>query len=117
MNMPVYDLYSKRKKRAQKDVFDVYQYDDLPDALRVQLVHIFDGALGSLEEYYDGYKKVQGTYKLIVDILCREHGWFSLPGTTRESEAHYKQLRAFLLEHQDIDQLLDAVELSCRAID
>ncbi|MCA8124724.1 hypothetical protein LGN07_39055 [Burkholderia cepacia] len=115
--MPVYDLYSKRKRRAQKDVLDVYQYDGLPDALRVQLVHIFDDALGSLEEYYDGYKKVQGTYKLIVDILCREHGWFSLPGANRESDAHYLQLKAFLLRHQDIDQLLDAVEVSCRAID
>lgn len=115
--MPVYDIYSKRKKRAQGEVFDVYQYDVLPDALRVQLVHIFDGALGRLEEYYDHYKKVRSTYKLIVDILCREHGWFSLPGTTHESDEHYQQLRKFLLEHQDIDQLLDAVEVSCRAID
>lgn len=115
--MAVYDLYSKRKKRAQGEVADVYQYEDLPEALRVQLVHIFDDALGDFEEYCDRYKKVQIAYRLIVEILCREHGWFCLPTNTNDSEAHYKQLRRFLLEHQDIDQLLDALEVSCRLID
>ncbi|WP_179400672.1 STM4504/CBY_0614 family protein [Burkholderia guangdongensis] len=114
--MAVFDLYSKRKKRALGEVHDVYQYDAIPVPLRVQLVHILDDVLGTEEEYYDSYKGVQKVHKLIVDILCREHGWFRLPTSLRDTN-HFKQLRGFLLDETDVDKLLDAVEVSCRAID
>jgi hypothetical protein len=44
--MPVFDIYSRRKRRAEQGEPDVYQYDHLPDELRVQVRHILKGALG-----------------------------------------------------------------------
>src|ERR1700746_3463127 len=39
--MAVFDLFSKRKKRrASQGKADVYQYDEIPERLRIQIVHI-----------------------------------------------------------------------------
>ena len=80
--MAIFDLFSKRQKALRGEVPDVYTYDDLPNALRVQIVHIWSDALGSDENYYDQYRcgdNVQSAYKFIVDTLCREYGMFQLP--------------------------------------
>jgi hypothetical protein len=44
--MSLLDLFSKRVRRRRGDVPDVYVYDQLPDALRVQVVHVWREALG-----------------------------------------------------------------------
>jgi hypothetical protein len=45
--MPVYDLYSKRKKAASRaGQPDVYAYDDLPSLLRKQIVMVWHEAIG-----------------------------------------------------------------------
>lgn len=49
--MAIFDLFSKRQKSLRGDVPDVYVYDNLPDALRVQIVHIWTDALGNDENY------------------------------------------------------------------
>ena len=38
--MAIFDLFSKRQRRARGEVPDVYVYDKLPQELRVQIVHI-----------------------------------------------------------------------------
>ena len=50
--MPVYDLYSKRKKRAEMaGQPDVYKYDSLPQSLRIQITKIWDDAIGPYVDY------------------------------------------------------------------
>jgi hypothetical protein len=45
--MAIYDLFSKRKKIREKEgQVDVYQYDSLPQPFRVQVVHIWNSAIG-----------------------------------------------------------------------
>ncbi|MFM0451670.1 hypothetical protein PQR21_14885 [Paraburkholderia nemoris] len=114
--MAVVDLYSKRKKRAQGEVLEVYRYDIFPVPLRVQLVHVFDDVIGDQTEYFDKYKGVQAGYRLMVDILCREYGLFTLTKSSVDSSNHYKQFRTFLLEEPNVDRVLDAVELAVRVI-
>ncbi len=67
--MAIYDLYSKRQKRLCGEVPDVYQYDNISNILRVQIVHIWQDALGNEKEYF-ACLDVKALYKFIVNILC-----------------------------------------------
>jgi hypothetical protein len=55
-----------------------------------------------------------------VEILCREYGLFVLPGK-RESygggRLYLPELANFLLQEQDPEKALDAIELSFKYID
>lgn len=119
--MAIFDLFSKRQKALRGDVPDVYTYDDLPNALRVQIVHIWLDALGSGDDYYDEYgcgPNVQAAYKFIVDTLCREYGLFQLPTAEKHRGRMYlDELANYLLQVDDVEKQLDIVELSFRYID
>lgn len=119
--MAILDLFSKRQKALRGDVPDVYVYDNLPNALRVQIVHIWTDALGSDENYYDQYScgpNVQAAYKFIVDTLCREYGMFQLPTAEKHRGRMYlNELANYLLQVDDVEKQLDIVELSFRCID
>jgi hypothetical protein len=111
--MKVYDIYSKRQKILRGKVPDVYQYDDIPNQLRVQIVHIMSDALGKREN-----QQTLDMYKLIHDILCREYGKLSLiPKISLRLIDHIDDIRDFILHNEDINQVIDVVELSFRLID
>jgi len=40
--MAIVELFHKRQKRLRDEYPDVYQYDELPDKLKVQIVHMWD---------------------------------------------------------------------------
>lgn len=119
--MAIFDLFSKRQKALRGDVPDFYTYDELPNTLRVQIVHIWSDALGSDKNYYDQYNfgpNVKSAYKFIVDTLCREYGIFQLPTAEKYRERMYfDELANYLLQVDDVEKQLDIVELSFRYID
>ena len=119
--MAIFDLFSKRQKALRGDIPDVYSYDDLPKALRVQIVHIWSDALGSEEDYFDNYEcgqNVKEAYKFIVDTLCREYGMFQLPTADKyHSRVYLNELANYLLQVDDVEKQLDIVELSFRYVD
>ena len=45
--MPIYDIFSKRQKRLRGEFPDVYQYETIPNELRVQVIHIWRDAFGA----------------------------------------------------------------------
>lgn len=114
--MKTYELFSRRQKRLRGEVPEVYVYDVIPDALRVQIVHIMRDVLG-----VPGYTisdSPRELYKSIIEILCREFGVFHLTGTSAFDNAHsHQSLFKFILEEEDVEMVLDAVELSCLAVD
>ena len=57
--MAIFNLFSKRQKALRGDVPDVYTYDDLPNALRVQIVYIWSDVLGSDKDYYGDHGRGQ----------------------------------------------------------
>lgn len=117
--MAIFDLFSKRQKKLRGDVPDVYTYDDLPNALRVQIVHIWYDVLGNSEEYYLHHKaeEVKSAYKFIVDTLCREYGLFRLPSAKEHGDRVYlTELANYLLQESDVERQLDAVELSFKIV-
>jgi len=69
--MAVFDLFSKRKKREQGDAPDVYTYSQIPQQLRVQIIHIWWDAIGKPGEFYDPDNQVKSTYGFIVETLRR----------------------------------------------
>lgn len=114
--MAIIDLFSKRQKKLRGDVPDIYIYDDLPQPLRTQIIHIWLDTLGKGDQWWDG--QVKEAYPAIVDILCREYGLFKLPGAKDYGDRDYiQELVNFFLREQDTERVLDAVELSFRIID
>jgi hypothetical protein len=118
--MPILDLFSKRQKRTRGEVVDVLTYDNLPNELRVQIIHIMHDVLGSTEEANEhSYSyRVGPTYQKIVSALRREYGVFEL-GKRPLHERHNFALELFnfILQDQSVERTLDAVELVCRSID
>jgi hypothetical protein len=116
--MAIFDLFSKRQKALRGEMPDVYVYDKIPQPLRVQIVHIWHDTLGDESNYYNQHVGTYKAYELIVKTLCREYGLFSLPGKRDYGGRHYlTELANFLLQEQDPEKVLDAVQLSFRCID
>jgi hypothetical protein len=117
--MKIVDLFSKRQKKLRGEVSDVYVYDEIPQPLKVQIIHIWEDTLGDEEQYYNSSYEVYEAYKFIVECLCREYGVFSLCEVRdREGNRQFRlELRNFLLQEKDPEKVLDAVELSFQVID
>ena len=116
--MGVFNLFSKRQKKLRGEVPDVYTYDEIPNPLRVQIVHIWQDAIGNTNDYHDSYKGAFGAYKLIVEVLCREYGLFKLPGAKDYGDRNYlSELANFVLNEEDIERVIDSIELSFLVID
>lgn len=113
--MTILDLFSKRQKRARGEVPDVYVYDSLPTALRVQVVHILRELLGdpSSRSRYSANPPAEA-YKFLVDALSREYGLFRLHGEGWEDRDYPNELFNFFLKAADVERALDVIELSAR---
>lgn len=102
----VFDLFSKRQKEQRGEVPDVYVYDDIPQKLRVQLIHIIQHF--TKEEYYDRGKFYEGIHK----ILCKEYGVFTLKQNEWDDDYnHEKIILEYILHTKDFEQVLDILEL------
>ena len=113
----IIDLFSKRKKRlVNSDVVDVYQYDSVPNPLRVQLQQILVDAIGP-QYRPDPYSGSGGrahnpeAWEFIHKSLCREMGVHSLG-----SEHLACSNVVSFLGNADINGFLDTVELCCKYI-
>ena len=115
--MTIFDLFSKRQKRLRGDAPDVYIYDDIPQTLRVQIVHIWKDSLGNETEYYNTHRGVKRAYEAIGEALCREYGVFSLIEKDYGNRNFMQELIDFFLNETDNDKVLDVVEFSFRAMD
>lgn len=116
--MAILDAFWKRQKRLRGEVPDVYVYDTLPEALRVQIVQIMMDMLGDNEAYNDHYgvgPSVQRAYETVVKALRRELGVFQLPHKQRRYDDHpIEELAEFILNEPDVEKVLGSVEFVCR---
>ena len=113
--MKIYELFSKRQKRLRGEVPDVYQYETIPQELRVQVVHIWRDVLGEIERgsFGDLWGAAYEVYQDIHDALCREYGIFALG----EEKNLFERVGNFLLKEEDMEKTLDVIELSFLYID
>jgi len=115
--MAILNLFSKRKSQERGEINDVYNYDEIPETLRVQIVHIWDDVLGNSSEYWRD-DKVTETYKFIAKALCREYGKFTLTDKFKNRDInYYEDLKYFLLKEENSERIIDAIEFSFKVID
>ncbi|SFP15249.1 STM4504/CBY_0614 family protein [Variovorax sp. 770b2] len=106
----VFDLYSKRQKRLRGESPDFYIYDEIPFQLKVQIVFLWELGLGDIDE-----ENPAAAYKLIVQTLREEYGNFSLAKVPYDA-TYFDELRTFFLSESDTERVLDAIELSFKAL-
>lgn len=107
--MAVFDLYSKRQKAARGETPDVFVYDEFPQQLRIQMVHVWYEAFGQWGKISGSHQEHCGeAFKAIVDILRKEYGVFELTSRGRNTQ---DELVQFFLQESDTEKLLDVVEL------
>lgn len=106
--MPITNLFSRRGKVPP----EVYSYDKLPQALRVQVVHILQDTLGP-------YLTAFGGWGGIAKLIAKEHGILELPGLQRDlygAADHYTAVLNYLLTTTHA-KALDVIELCFRVVD
>jgi hypothetical protein len=109
--MAVLDLFSTRQRRLRDEVPDVYSYDSLPHPLRVQIVHIWQEAFGSVsQEGYGVTCPVLNGFRQIHRMLAKEFGMLAL--TDHRQEGAFTAVANFFLECSQIECALDVVELT-----
>lgn len=110
--MAIFDLFSKRQKKLRGEVPDVLTYDNIPQNLKVSIVHIIRDAIG--EDDYGDNKSINQVYEFIHKTLCREYGLFKL--TNGYNEREEQQVLNFLLQTENNDQVIDVIELTFKFI-
>ncbi len=105
----IFDLYHFRKAQAARAT-DVFAYDKIPPALRVQVVMILKDALG-VHPRQGAY--MEGFWEPLRSILCREFGVFSLCGERGADE----DVRKFLVTTNSVDEFLSTVEAAFRIVE
>ncbi len=115
--MENYEIYSKREKQNLGEVTDVYQYDIIPEELRVKIFYIWQKSFGKV--YYNDFEELQAgnlsweAYSFIETILREEYGLLTLGYGDNVIEI----VREFLLKSEDIEKIIDVIEVSFRYID
>jgi hypothetical protein len=93
---------------------DVYRYDQLPNPLRVQIVHIWQSAIGRrFCARVDRYEPSRTIWNDFEEYIAREHGLLHL-GTEVDG---FLNVGNYFLQLQDVPRALDVVEVTARAID
>lgn len=109
--MSVFNIFSKRQAQLRGELPDVYQYENISEKLRVQVVHIWRDAFGSRGGRDN---KIDETFEEIHDALCREYGFFKLQ---KSDDSYFDAVAKFMLESKETDKVLDVIELTFQAVD
>lgn len=107
MSLP--STFSRRKRQASP-ASDVYHYDVMPYRLRVQFIQILNEAFGPWHYENDAGQQL---WTIIVKALRKEIAVFQLGRGSNPAE----EFSSWFLAATEVDDLLDAVEFSCRAVD
>lgn len=120
--MAIFDLFHKRQERLRGEYPDVYQYEELPDKLKVQVVHIWRETIG--EDYSGGQWNSTSDNRRYLEkcynILCKELGVFELnkEDTYLGNTVSYLQnISNYFLTEKNIEKALSIVELMQKFIE
>ncbi len=86
---------------------DVYVYDEIPQKLRVQIIHIIQDTIGISNP------KSAYVYDYIHKVLCKEYGFFSLTENIINPNAYdrsYQKIKNYFLACDDYERCLDIIE-------
>ena len=97
--MTVFDIYSRRKRRAEQGEPDVYQYDHVPRELRIQVRHVVDAAVPAERQWWNS----------VHNQLLREKAllYLASPDNSPRSDI----LDAIAMGFPEVEDWLDVVDL------
>lgn len=101
--MAIIELFSKRQKKLRGETADVYQYEEIPQQLRVQIIHIIKDTIGLEKSSPKAYE----IYEHIHNALCKEYGRFSLG---EDFESNSQAVFNFFLAETNYEYCLDVIE-------
>lgn len=114
--MAIVDLFHIRQKRLRGEYPDVYQYDKLPNKLKVQIVHIWKETIG--EDYSGGQWEPSSENRKYLEtcynILCKELGVFELnkeDAFLGNTISYSQNISKYFLSEKNIEKALSVVEL------
>jgi len=107
--MGIIELFSKRQKKIRGEVPDVYVYEEMPQSLRIQIIHIIRDTIG--KDKYEN--RARRAYQFIHKALCKEYGVFTLKEYAQSDD---EAILDYFLNCDDYEKCLDIIELSFRMI-
>lgn len=106
--MGLANTYSRRLRASQPDGVDVYQYDEVPDKIRVQIVGIVIDLLGDCSF---GNQHSQLLWQNLSQYVARDGGIKSLQQHEINSYKFRKNLENYIEESADLYGILDFCDL------
>lgn len=114
--MAIHDLYFKRQKKLRGEYPDVYQYEELPETLKIQIIHIWKETIG--KDYPRNGRQSSSANRVYLqdchNILCKELGTFKLNRDDRDNEIniiYFRSISQYFLTEQDVEKALSVIEL------
>ena len=102
--MSIFNLFSKRQKRLRGEIPDVYEYEEIPEALRVQIVHIIRDTFG--EDKIN--RESSSAFAYIHKTLCKEYGVFELK---QYAQSDADAVLSYFLSTDEYEHCLDIIEI------
>lgn len=112
--MAIFNLFSKRQKALRGEVPDIFIFDDIPQTLRVQIVHIIRDTIGIDKGMYNTPSQPKEAYKFIHESLCREYGLFTL---IDQYSSDQENVLNYFLQTKDYEKAIDIIEFCFKYID
>lgn len=109
--MAIFELFSKRQKKLRGEVPDVYQYEEIDQSFRVQVVHIIRDTIGVEQRHNEITNRV---YEKIHNVLCKKYGVFTLK---EYAQTNFSAVFDYFLNEKSHEKCLDIIELTFRIID
>ena len=111
--MGIFEPFSMRQQRLRGNVPDVYQCDDIPEAFRNQVIHIWEEAFFRIE--------CAPYIAQVVKGLQKAYGVRALNGRPRapheRAQDPYSELCEFFLGESDPERVMDPVEATFQLIE
>lgn len=105
----MFETYSQRQKRLNGEMQDVFIYGDIPQPLRIQIVHLWER---SAKEIYGNLSdRYGGVFHTFCEVLAEELGELNLYGRPRsEYHSYFEELKGYFLKTDDNDKCLDIID-------
>ncbi len=98
-------LYSRRKRIAQQQGADVYQYETMSIKLRRQVIFVFNEWNQIVYTYNNPY----AIYSPVVEQMRKELGVFSLVDWSENTQNEFEK---WFVSHNNLEDILDAIEVA-----
>ncbi|WP_201546220.1 STM4504/CBY_0614 family protein [Psychrobacter immobilis] len=116
--MAVFDLFHKRQKRLRGEYPDVYQYDELPRELKVQIVHLWNETIDrdKRKNQFQPASLNRAYLEKCYRTLCKELGVFELNKWDNEnkhlpSDNYFDKIANYFINESDTEKSLSVIEL------